>query len=293
MYERLEECPVCKHPVYKNFMICKDYLVSDESFAIVKCGKCELLYTNPRPVPDQLSKYYQSADYISHANKSTNLINILYKLARQFTIRKKYGIIKKYQPTGSILDYGCGTGHLLQHFKKKGWQTSGIEPDEKARAIGENDHQLNVYPNLKKLPKESQFDVIMLWHVMEHISDLKKTARQLTRLLTDTGTLFIAVPNHESFDAKYYGEKWAGYDVPRHLYHFNQTNIKTLFQKMKVKLVETIPMKLDAFYVSLLSEKNSGKGTNFLKAFQMGLKSNKLAKQNANNYSSLIYVVKK
>ena len=293
MYERLEECPVCKHPAYTNHMICKDYLVTEESFAIVKCNKCGLLFTNPRPEPANLSKYYQSTDYVSHANKGTNLVNILYKLARLYTVRNKYNIISKYQKKGKILDYGCGTGHLLSYFNDKGWNTTGIEPDEHARKSAKEDNQLTVYEDLKKLPKDEKYDVIMLWHVMEHIADLKKTARKLVRLLEDHGTMIIAVPNHESYDAAYYKENWAGYDIPRHLYHFNQLNIKELFKKMKVKLIRTIPMKLDAYYVSLLSEKNSGNGTNFMKAFQIGYKSNKLAKKNNNNYSSLIYVVNK
>ncbi|MEL7146540.1 MAG: class I SAM-dependent methyltransferase [Bacteroidota bacterium] len=274
-------------------MICKDHLVTEESFAIVQCDKCELLYTNPRPEETNLSKYYQSTDYISHANKGTNLINILYKMARLYTVRNKYQIISEYQPKGKVLDYGCGTGHLLNYFKNKGWQTTGVEPDDTARNIAESENQLTVYPDIQKIPKGEQYDVIMLWHVMEHIADLKKVARKLTRHLTDNGTMIIAVPNHESFDATYYKENWAGYDIPRHLYHFNQLNIKELFKKMKVNLVKTLPMKLDAYYVSLLSEKNSGNGTNFMKAFQIGYKSNKLARKNNNNYSSLIYVVNK
>lgn len=293
MYERLEECPVCKHPACKNLMICKDHLVSEESFALVECMKCHLVFTNPRPAPDNLSKYYQSENYISHTSKANNLTNILYKIARYFTKRDKYQLISKYQKPGKILDYGCGTGDLLKFFNNKNWQTKGIEPDPKARQIAADENSINVISDINALNKDEKFNVIMLWHVLEHISDLKKTARKLVRHLEDNGTMFIAVPNHESYDAKHYKENWAAYDVPRHLYHFNQLNIKELFAKMKVKLTNTHPMKLDAYYVSLLSEKNMGKENNYLKAFKTGYKSNKFASQNNNNFSSLIYVVKK
>ncbi|MGB3466565.1 MAG: class I SAM-dependent methyltransferase [Cyclobacteriaceae bacterium] len=293
MYERLEECPVCKHPAYKNIMICKDHLVSEESFALVECDKCKLVYTNPRPTPENLSKYYQSADYISHTSKGNNLTNIAYKIARHFTKKQKYNLVSKSQSTGSILDYGCGTGDLLKFFQEKGWSVRGVEPNEQAANIARSENKLKVIKDLSKIGKEEKFDVIMLWHVMEHIADLRKTARKLVRLLKDNGTLIIAVPNHDSFDAEYYKEDWAAYDVPRHLYHFNQLNIKQLFKVMKVKQVDLLPMKLDAYYVALLSEKNQGKPNNYLKAIQIGRRSNQYATKNNNNFSSLIYVVKK
>ncbi|MEL6560518.1 MAG: class I SAM-dependent methyltransferase [Bacteroidota bacterium] len=293
MYERLEECPVCKHPAYKNLMICKDYLVSEESFALVQCQNCQLVYTNPRPTPENISKYYQSENYISHTSKANNLTNIIYKIARYFTKRKKYKLVSSYQKPGKILDYGCGTGDLLKFFENKQWSVKGVEPDPNARKIADTENKLDVVESIGKLDKKDKFNVIMLWHVMEHIADLKKTARKLVRHLEDNGTMIIAVPNHESYDAKYYKENWAGYDVPRHLYHFNQLNIKELFKKMKVKLVKTHPMTLDAYYVALLSEKNIGKANNYLKAMKIGYQSNKAARQNDNNFSSLIYVVKK
>ena len=274
-------------------MICKDHLVSEESFALVECQNCQLLYTNPRPTQENLPKYYQSQDYISHTSKANNLTNIVYKIARFYTIRRKYKLITKYQQTGKILDYGCGTGNLLRYFQNKNWSVKGVEPDPNARHIATKENKLEVIENINKIGKEEKFDVIMLWHVMEHIADLKKTARKLVRHLEDNGIMIIAVPNHKSYDAAYYKENWAGYDVPRHLYHFNQLNIKELFTKMKVKLKETHPMKLDPYYVALLSEKNIGKPNNYLKAIKIGYRSNKAAIQNDNNFSSIIYVVKK
>ena len=293
MYERLEECPVCKHPKFTNKIICKDHLVTQESFALVSCDKCGLLFTNPRPTKDRLNLYYQSDQYISHTNKPTSLINLIYKLVRKYTIRNKYKLITQHHEKGKILDYGCGTGDLLKYFNDNKWQTLGIEPDDNARKIATDKNKLSILKKVSELEKDSSYDVIMLWHVLEHVDDLKKTARKLVRHLSDHGTMFIAVPNHLSYDAQHYQENWAGYDVPRHLYHFNPLNIKELFKKMKVKLIKTVPMTLDAYYVSLLSEKNKNGTNNFIKAIQNGYQSNKYAKSNDGNYSSLIYIVKK
>lgn len=292
MYERLEECPVCKHTQATNKLICQDYLVSGESFAIVQCGKCNLLYTNPRPDAASLPDYYKSDNYISHTSKGNNLTNILYKIARSYTLKQKYKMISSYHKKGSILDYGCGTGDLLKHFKNKGWTTAGIEPDSEARKLVK-DKGIEVTDELSQLSKQKTYDIITMWHVLEHVSELRSTIKQLKKLLSDDGVLFIAVPNSDSFDAHYYKQYWAAYDVPRHLYHFNQNTMSTLLKKTKLTLIDTIPMKLDSFYVSLLSEQNKTKKPNYLKAFKLGLKSNQSAKQNNNNYSSLIFVVKK
>ncbi|HMK06388.1 MAG TPA: hypothetical protein VK476_02595, partial [Flavobacterium sp.] len=105
------------------------------------------------------------------------------------------------------------------------------------------------------------------------------------------GTVLIAVPNFNSYDAKHYGKFWAAYDAPRHLWHFSKTAIKLLFEKQDMKLEKVLPMKFDAFYVSLLSEKYKSGKMNLIKAFMIGLKSNWKGKENS-EYSSHIYVIK-
>ncbi len=292
MYERLEICPSCKNTKFKNTIICKDHLVSGESFALVECSNCSLLFTNPRPDVASLPKYYKSEDYISHTNKGNSLTNMLYKVARFFTIRNKYQLITKHAQSKSILDYGCGTGDVLKFLHDKGWETTGIEPDSDALQIATN-KGINAYTSLDEIPKKQKYSVITLWHVLEHVSELRPTLKALKKKITEDGTLIIAVPNPESWDAKHYKKYWAAYDVPRHLYHFTQDSISKLFAKHKFNLIETIPMKLDSFYVSLLSEKNKTGNSNYLTAFKNGMKSNRSAKNNNNNYSSLIYVLRK
>ncbi len=290
MYEKLDECPLCGFSSHSNHLIVDDHSHSQESFAIVKCQKCSLLYTNPRPDSSSIGSYYESDNYISHTDNSNNLTNLIYKVARRFTLNWKKGLIEKYSSDKRVLDYGCGTGDLLFHMKQHHWDVTGIEPNEHARSKAE-EKGLTVFPELSKDLKD-KFHIITAWHVVEHVHDLLETIRALRKLLHKDGKLLLAVPNSASYDAEYYQEHWAGYDVPRHLYHFTPDTFKTLASKTKLKLQEIIPMKLDAFYVSLLSEKYKGNNLAMLKGFQTGLKSNRKARQTG-NYSSLIYVLTK
>lgn len=293
MYEKVESCPSCNSKEFVNHIICDDHSVSKESFAIMKCQNCELLVTSPRPDKEAIGSYYKSEDYISHTNSANNLVNITYKIARHFTLRRKFKLIRKHASKNSILDYGCGTGHLLNYIQRqKSWKTIGVEPDEMARTIAMSDHNLNVVGSIDDLP-DKKFGVITLWHVLEHVHDINETIAKLTRHLSKKGSMMIALPNHLSLDQKIYKEYWAAYDVPRHLYHFNQLTISDLMKYHKLKLVQTIPMKLDAFYVSMLSEKYKTGKNNFFKSIINGWKSNSWAKKHDNNYSSLIYIFKK
>lgn len=297
MYERLSKCPLCEGESFKNKIICNDYLVSNESFVIVRCENCALEFTNPRPKPEFISNFYKSESYISHSNKITDLTSILYRIARFFALKKKLKLINKLSTKGHILDYGCGTGAFLNICKKGGWKTSGVEPDQNAQTIARQISNIPITSNLKTLEDETTFDIITLWHVLEHISDLNQTIRELKQRIAKNGKLIVAVPNHEAYDQQIYKEHWAAYDLPRHLYHFDQKTMRTLMKNHHLKLVKTLPMKLDAYYVSLLSEqhlKKDGKQKShpYYKSIINGYKSNACAKNN-NNYSSLIYVFEK
>lgn len=293
MYENINNCPICEKTDFTNFLICKDYSVSGESFAISQCKSCGLKFTNPRPDQKNIDKFYESKDYISHTNVSNNLINLVYKIARKFTLFSKYKILKKYTDNkGRILDYGCGTGNFLSYCKEKGWDVIGVEPNSKARSAAEKEN-LIILNSIDNLQDEEKFDVITLWHVLEHIHDLKYVFNKLKARLNKNGIICVAVPNSNSYDCDHYKQYWAAYDLPRHLYHFNPNTFKNLVKTHRMKIIEIIPMKLDAFYVSLLSEKYKYGKNNFLKAVITGLKSNRWGEKNNNNYSSLIYIIKK
>lgn len=293
MYIKKDTCPVCGSRDIKNLIICKDHFLSGESFAINECNECTFRFTNPRPVDSELDKYYDSENYISHTNQSNNLVQFIYKIVRTYTLKQKLKLINSLSDPKKILDVGCGTGDFLNVCKQNGWGTTGVEVNEKARKIAKHRFNLSPYSDLFELNTEGMFNIITLWHVFEHIPDIHETLSHLKYLLTGKGYLVMALPNHKSYDAKKYESSWAGYDVPRHLSHFNQKSFKTLAKIHDLRIKDILPMKMDAFYISLLSEKYKTNRNRYVKSFITGLKSNSYAKKNHHEYSSLIYILKK
>lgn len=268
----------------------KDHSVSKENFELLLDEELQLLKTSPQPSLEKLPSYYESDDYISHTDGKRSLFEKIYHFIKRKAIRDKVRLIRSLQnQKGSLLDIGAGTGDFLLEAKKQHWNTIGIEPSEKAKGIAIQ-KGIAFAENLASLPDHS-FDVITMWHVLEHVPDLENQIAVLKRLLKPNGTIIIAVPNFKSYDAKYYGAYWAAYDVPRHLWHFSKTAIEKLFRKQNIKLVKVLPMVFDSFYVSLLSEKYKNGKMNFINGFWIGLQSNLKAKRNS-EYSSHIYILK-
>jgi len=274
----------------KHFLTVKDYSVSQEIFDLYHDEELDMLITAPQPSLENLGKYYESVDYISHTDSKRSLFEKAYQFVKSIALKKKLNLINSLQMNkGSILDIGAGTGDFLLIAKQNGWETVGVEPSEKAKSIAKK-KGVSFVEATSELDDRA-FDVISMWHVLEHVPNLENQITELKRLLKPNGTLIIAVPNFKSFDAKYYGKFWAAYDVPIHFWHFSKTAIGKIFEKEDLLLEKVLPMKFDSFYVSLLSEKYKTGKMNFIKAFFIGLQSNWKAKENL-EYSSHIYVLK-
>lgn len=272
------------------FIKVKDHSVSKESFDLLLNEEFQLLKTNPQPSLDILPSYYESEDYISHTDSKRTLFEKLYHLVKTKALKNKVALITRENASkGNLLDIGAGTGDFLNQANKSGWNSVGVEPNEKAKniAIAKG---VNFVASLDDLDNNS-FDVITMWHVLEHVPDLDFQIKTLKRLLKPNGTIFIAVPNFKSFDAKHYKSFWAAYDVPRHLWHFSKISIQKLFTKENLKLKKVKPMWFDSFYVCLLSEKYKTGKMNFIKGFFYGFWSN-CSGMVRNEYSSHIYIIK-
>ena len=276
-----------------NFFIkVKDFTVSNEEFDVVFNQKFQCLETTPQPALEKLGSYYESEDYISHTDASTSVVDQLYQIVKKYTLQKKVKLVKEISNGKTILDVGCGTGDFLKVCQQDHFDVIGVEPNEKARILAKAKlgTEIKIANDLVEIATE-QFDVITLWHVLEHVPDVQVYVQKLTSLLKPEGVLIIAVPNYKSFDAKYYKEFWAAYDVPRHLWHFSKKSIQTIFSK-DFELKKIKPMWFDSFYVSILSETyKNGKG-NLLKAFFIGLWSNFIGIF-TKEFSSHIYILKK
>ncbi|MBD0831240.1 class I SAM-dependent methyltransferase [Aestuariibaculum sediminum] len=271
----------------------KDHSVSGEEFSLIENSEYGFLETHPQPDLKLLPQYYKSDDYISHTDAKRNVFEKAYHLVRSYALNKKLQLINSLQTDSKIiLDVGCGTGDFLQTAKKNGWSVFGIEPNLEARGVA-NRKTNNAVFDVNQLSKfdSHSFDVITLWHVLEHLPNLEVQIKCFKKVLKPNGTLIIAVPNYKSYDAVYYKSFWAAYDVPRHLWHFNAKSIASLFSKIEMHVKNIIPMPFDAFYVSLLSEKYKTGKMNYLKGFVIGLRSN-IKAISSKEASSLIYVLK-
>jgi len=266
----------------------KDYSVSQESFELHVDTEYELLKTFP--VPTDLDKYYRSEDYISHTDTKRSFFEKTYYFVKRYTLYKKEKLIYRFlKQKGTLLDIGAGTGDFLNYANKKKWKTTGIEPNKKAKELARK-KGVFIVESTSQLA-ENSFDIITLWHVLEHIPNLENQLLELKRLCNPNGYIIVALPNYKSYDAKYYKEFWAGFDVPRHLWHFSKTAIEKLFYEKQMVLQKTYPMYFDSFYVSLLSEKYKNGKMNFFKAIAIGLLSNSKGMLNK-EFSSHIYVFK-
>lgn len=271
----------------------KDYSVSKEEFELKINEEFGFLETIPQPSKDDLPRYYESEDYISHTDTKRNLFEKVYHLVRSIALKRKLKLINTLsKDSKTLLDVGCGTGDFLLTAKQNGWNVKGIEPNPQAREIA-NSKTNNAVSNIESLLdlEKQSFDVITLWHVLEHLPNLEEHIQLFQSLLKPNGRLVIAVPNFKSYDATYYKSFWAAYDVPRHLWHFSRTSISKLFSKYDMEVEETLPMKFDAFYVSLLSQKHKTGKMNPILSFWVGWRSNMKA-LSSKEYSSLIYVLK-
>lgn len=289
----MNTCPWCGTPSEKSYLRVKDHFLSQETFDIIECEHCGLLYTTPRPDPDVIGKYYQSEDYFSHQENKQGLIPRLYEFVKSFNIKNKVHMAIGGLPKGKLLDIGCGVGDFLAKVMQEGWEVVGLEPSDDAKNIAEK--RLGFRPLCPKdsftLP-DASFDVVTLWHVLEHVDDLKTQTSEIGRILKPGGRLVIALPNFQSFDCQYFKECWAAWDVPRHLNHFSKETLQKMMVSLGFLPVGCKKLIWDAFYISYLSEKYQGRSLALLRGAWVGLRSNFKARRSG-MYSSLVYIFEK
>lgn len=298
--EKLNQCPCCLSDHLSAHGKLKDYYVSQEVFGISKCQFCGFEFTNPRPDMQEIGKYYQSANYMSHNTGNTSVFHRLYRLVRNYMYNKKWKNMQQHINTDkkhiSLLDYGAASGDFLSYCTSIGIeQTTGIEQDAACRKAAKDTYGFDLKPETELshlMP--AQYDVITLWHVLEHVHTLEETILSFHQLLKKKGVLVISVPNVHSKDREIYQEYWSAYDVPRHLYHFNTETITTLMNRLGFQLSGNYPLIFDAYYISLHSEwyKKTNRLLSIVKAVINGFLSNRAAAKTG-NYSSVMYVFTK
>lgn len=292
----IKVCPVCGGTHIERAMTCVDYYASSEVFYLCRCEDCGFLFTQDFPAEAEIGAYYETPDYISHSDTKEGLMNKVYHWVRNYMLKRKAALVAReaHQRTGRLLDVGTGTGYFSDMMQRLGWQVEAVEKNAQARAFAKDRFDLDVKPAaaLQDFAPGS-FDVITLWHVMEHLEPLNETWDMLNTLLTEKGVLIVAVPNCCSYDAKKYGAHWAAYDVPRHLWHFTPATIQQLGSRHEFILAARYPMPFDAFYVSMLSEKYMGHSMSFFRGMLTGTMAWFSSLTSKERSSSMIYVFRK
>lgn len=293
---KIDTCPLCGGHSLKHALTCTDHYASGETFEVQQCAQCGLMLTQGVPAEAEIGRYYETPDYISHSDTRKGLMNRVYHLVRSYMLGRKAALVRRTSglKTGRLLDYGTGTGYFAHTMKRCGWEVEAIEKNESARAFSKVHFDLDVKGEeaLHTYP-DASMDVITLWHVMEHLEHLEEMWRSLHKLLKEKGVLIVAVPNPTSYDARHYGAWWAAYDVPRHLWHFSPSVMQQLGAKYGFILEGRHPMPMDAFYVSMLTEKYKGSRAAFVKGLWTGTRAWLSALGRKDRSSSLIYVFRK
>lgn len=289
-------CPLCgSSSIYKKFT-CKDYFTTGEYFNIFECKECHFQFTQDIPDEISISTYYDSPAYVSHSNTSKGIINGLYHIVRTIMLRRKVSLVKKltFMKHGKLLDYGAGTGYFAHAMQSAGWEVTAIEKSEHARKFAEDKFAIRMLsPQDIEKEEDKRYDAVTLWHVMEHIHDIHALWDHLYRILDDNGIAIIALPNSQSYDAEYYRENWAAYDVPRHLWHFAPSTIMKLGEQHDFILERRYPMPFDGFYISMLSERYKKSRLANIRGMWNGFLGWIATFDKCNASSSIIYIFRK
>ncbi len=266
---------------HKHFKV-KDYIKSGDLFQLYKDNNSGIVWTFLDKNHNH-EYYYSSEKYIPHKEKK-GFFGFLYLFVQKIMFRYKLKNLKNHINKNKIvLDYGSGDGRFAEYLNQLHIKTMTYDP-----LVNKLDKsEPNSYQTL-----ENQIDTLMMWHVIEHIPDLDSSIKAIYNSIKNKGSLVIAVPNIDSFDSKHYKECWAGFDVPRHLYHFNHESLINFIEKQGFIYNYRKPLIFDSFYVSILSEKNRNNPFGTLNGLIIGLLSNLFALFST-NYSSSFYVFTK
>ncbi len=289
-------CLVCGQTEFIDLFTARDHLVSGESFLIRRCNGCGFVFTSEPPSEKEIGSYYLSDNYISHSDKRQTSTESLYHLARGYMLGRKQKLVTgvTHRDSGTLLDFGSGTGYFASFMQQKGWKVTGIELNEQARNYSINRFAINALsPEEIKDISDRSVDCVTFWHVLEHLYDPAKWLREAKRILKDDGKCIIALPNLASADARWFGDRWAALDVPRHLWHFSSETMIRFAGDHGFICHKTKAMPLDVFYISALSYRSRGCRLSLFRGILTGTLLTIRSLFRKHRASSLIYITSK
>ncbi len=232
-------CPWCHHTAAVPLFSRRDRL-GEDTFSYLRCAQCGLVRLDPRPSQEALSRYYP-ADYEAFQERAENW---LFRLGRHRAESRRLHAIRRHLSTwpGRALDVGCATGDFLALLQRHGWSVAGIEPHaagaaRAAQRLGPG--AVQALPLEEAVLPERSFHLITLWDVLEHLPDPPGALVRLAHALAPSGLLVLGVPNLDSWDAHLFGRNWIGWDAPRHLFLFPDTQLRAMLAAAGLEVVTT------------------------------------------------------
>ena len=259
-------CPVCGGARSTLIRRAPDRfaLAAGEEYKIVRCLDCGMAYVNPRPVEHVSEEFYRHEGYqpFSSLENRGSFLDRIYRTVRRVNLRWKRRLVEGYwrgsrvANAGRLLDVGCGTGEFLGAMKKGGWAVEGLERNENAAGWASKTWGAPVHTGgVQDLPAgEGLFNVITLWHVLEHLYHPCDALTLLNANLADGGFLIIASPNISGVDSRVYGNNWIAIDAPRHVNHFSPGPLIDLVSRSGFRLFARRQLPFDPFFNALMSE---------------------------------------
>lgn len=288
----MANCLVCGNSQFSPAMEVADFSNTGEKFDLLDCQNCGFRFTSNPPDEAECGRYYQNENYISHSNTRKGIIAKLYHTVRDIMLYRKYKLLTRYSNKKTLLDVGSGTGHFLNYLQRKGFNVKGVEMSDNARNFSIQNFSLDVKKTIDEIDSNSDYNFITLWHVLEHLYNPDRYMQIFRNLLSIDGTLIIALPNYSCYDSEKYKNHWAGYDVPRHLWHFKPKTFHDFAVKNGFKIISKHMMPFDPFYNALLSEKYKNSNLGILKGFLTGAVAYIKGVTSIDKASSIIYVLK-
>ncbi len=211
-------------------------------FAVVTCGQCGLAFTSPRPDELSIEDFYPM-DYAPHRPKRDHRVRWapFARLRGRPCVERR--VLEKHGKC-RLLDFGCGGGSFLERMHRQGWNVTGIDASPAAVATVERRLGLPAFlgslPNPQLVP--GSFDVITMWHSLEHVHNPLRVLQAAKELLAPDGKLLVAVPNIDGLPFRWFGSSWFALDLPRHLSHFKPDTLramlaKTGFETIKIRQI--------------------------------------------------------
>lgn len=217
-----KQCPICQSKQLQTVIATSTDYISKDVFDVMQCVCCQVSFTCP--CPEDIEQYYPK-QYRKYSKLVLRVLRYFYQARVQRWSRL-------FDKPGHALEVGCGPGIMLDILQRQGWQVKGLERSEQATEYARNVYNLDVVgENIENLSLNEKYDLIILFNVLEHITDPLTLIRECAKRLNPHGRVIVNVPNFDSWQAKWFRDMWLHLDVPRHLFHFSKNSLQVLFNQ--------------------------------------------------------------